>query len=126
MSIVTKDYGDFDRASNLDRPGIFRLNIDVGTEKYRALFGTHPVVPPPGKAVATGHDFAALDQTMPHPVYASMSWVCVLNPSDATFEEDVKPLLAAAYALAARRAHRGLPRETRGKGRPSPLEAFDA
>jgi hypothetical protein len=39
-----------------------------------------------------------------------MSWLCVLNPSEATFEE-VRPLLAEAYALAvnrrARRAARG-------------------
>jgi hypothetical protein len=100
-TIVTKDYGDFDRASNLDRPGVFRLNIGVGTEKYRALFGAHPTAPQMGEVVATGHDFAALDQIMPHPVYAPMSWVCVLNPSDATFEE-VKPLLADAYARVAR------------------------
>jgi hypothetical protein len=103
VTIVTKDYGDFDRASKLDRPGIFRLNIGVGTEKYRALFGPHPAAPPSGEAVATGHDFAALDRIMPHPVYAPMSWVCVLNPSDAMFEKDVKPLLAEAYALVVRR-----------------------
>ncbi len=28
-TIVTKDYGDFDNASNLDRRGIFRLNVGV-------------------------------------------------------------------------------------------------
>src|SRR5260370_37364418 len=33
-TIVTKDYGDFDNASNLDRPGIFRLNIGVSKESY--------------------------------------------------------------------------------------------
>jgi hypothetical protein len=30
------------------------------------------------------------------------SWVCVLNPSEATFEQ-VKPMLAEAYQLAAAR-----------------------
>jgi hypothetical protein len=32
----------------------------------------------------------------------SQSWVCVLNPSEATFEQ-VKPMLAEAYQLAAAR-----------------------
>src|SRR5262249_858284 len=92
-TIVTKDYSDFDRASNLNRPGVFRLNIGVTKDTYRALFG--PQLPPPGESgvVNTGHDFAALDQMLPHPVYAPQSWVCVLNPSDATFEA-MQPLLA--------------------------------
>ena len=101
-TIVTKDYGDFDCASQLNRPGVFRLNIGVGKETYRSLFGPQPSSPPAGSAVATGHDFAALDQLLPHPVYASMSWVCVLNPSAATFEA-VRPLLAEAYLLAVSR-----------------------
>lgn len=32
-TIVTKDYGEFDNASNLDRPGVFRLNIGVCKER---------------------------------------------------------------------------------------------
>ncbi len=101
-TIVTKDYGDFDRASNLNRPGVFRLNIGVSSDTYRSLFGPQP--PPPGAAgvVDTGHDFAALDRLMPHPVYAPQSWVCVLNPSAETFES-VRPLLAEAYDRAVRR-----------------------
>jgi hypothetical protein len=38
-TIVTKDYGDFDRASNLNRPGVFRLNIGLSNDTYRARFG---------------------------------------------------------------------------------------
>ncbi len=37
---------------------------------------------------------------MPHPVYGRMYWVCVLNPSKATFAKEVQGLLAEAYALA--------------------------
>jgi hypothetical protein len=91
-TIVTKDYGDFDRASNLDRPGVFRLNIGVSRETFRARFG----------AVNTGLDFSVLDQLIPHPVYAPQSWVSVLNPSDETFEA-IQPLLAEAYDLAVQR-----------------------
>jgi hypothetical protein len=68
VTIVTKDYGDFDRASNLNRPGVFRLNINVSKETYRSLFGPQPCAPGPSGVVDTGHDFTALDQLMPHPV----------------------------------------------------------
>jgi Family of unknown function (DUF6194) len=95
-TIVTKDYGDFDRASNLDRPGVFRLNVGVSKGTFRALFG------PPAGVTDAQYDFAALDQLMPHPVYAPQSWVSVLNPSEATFET-IKPLLAEAYDSVVRR-----------------------
>jgi len=63
------------------------------------LFG-HP--PSEDATRAAGYDFAALDRLMPHPVYASQSWACALNPSAETFET-VKPLLAEAYSI--QRAH---------------------
>ncbi|HEX5504897.1 MAG TPA: DUF6194 family protein, partial [Thermomicrobiales bacterium] len=101
-TIVTKDYGDFDRASNLDRPGVFRLNVGVGRETFRSLFGSPPSPSGGAGAAETGHDFTALDRLLPHPVYAPQSWVCVLNPSDETFQT-VRPLLAEAYDQAVNR-----------------------
>jgi len=98
-TIVVKDYGDFDNASNLNRPGVFRLNIGVSRDTFRALFG-HP--PSEDRTKSTDYDFAALDRLMPHPAYARQSWVCVLNPSPETFEA-VKPLLAEAYSRVAAR-----------------------
>ena len=55
----------------------------------------------PGTAGAreTDYDFTLLDQVLPHPVYGKLYWVCVLNPSDTTFEA-MRPLLAEAYELA--------------------------
>jgi hypothetical protein len=99
---LVADHGrcSFDNASQLNRPHVFRLNIGVSRDTFRALFD-----PPPGAArdtSANSHDFAALDRLMPHPVYAPQSWVCVLNPGPETFEA-VKPLLAEAYARAAAR-----------------------
>jgi hypothetical protein len=93
-TIVTKDYGDFDNASKLDRPGVFRLNIGVSNETYASLVGA-----------GAEHDYTTLDQLMPHPVYGRNHWVCVLNPSEATFET-LKPLLQEAYDRAVQRYRR--------------------
>ena len=87
-TIVTKD-NEFDSASKLNRPGLFRLNVGVGKESFRALFGEQPPI---------DIDYTAIDRLMPHPVYAKMYWVSVINPSAATFET-VKPLLAEARNL---------------------------
>jgi hypothetical protein len=93
-TLVTSD--EYDQFSDLNRPGVFRLNVGVKKQTFQSLF-----------ASAGEHDFAALDKIMPHPVYGKMYWVCVLNPSEATFEK-VKPLLAEAYeASAGRHARSG-------------------
>lgn len=92
----------YDQVSQLNRPAVFRLNIGVSPATYRGLFGKPPATSGEGGVVDTGHNFTALDQIMPHPVYASMSWVCVLNPSEETFKT-VQPLLKEAYEMAVRR-----------------------
>jgi hypothetical protein len=106
-TIVTKDYGEFDNTSHLDRPDVYRLNIGVSRDTFRALFGYAPGEEKPESAVS---DFAALDKVTPHPVYAPQSFVCVLNPGPETFEA-VKPLLAEAYEIVATRHAR---RQTTG------------
>ena len=93
-TIATADY-EYDRVSNLDRPGVFRLNIGVSKQTFQALFGT-------GKVDVSAYDFTALDKIMPHPEYAAQNFVCVLSPSDLTLER-VRALLAEAYELAVRR-----------------------
>ncbi len=102
-TVMTADR--YDQYSRLDREGVYRLNIGVSPPTYRARFGPEPF---PTDAAEGGHDFAALDTIMPHPVYSSMFWLCVLNPGEATFAE-VQPLLEEARRVAlerARRAHR--------------------
>ena len=94
-TIVTKDYGDFDNLSDLDRPGVFRLNIGVSRDTFRRLFPISDAV----------YDYTALDTLLPHPVYAPQSWVSVLNPSDATFQSIV-PLLTEAHENAVKRLQR--------------------
>src|SRR5262249_3023969 len=94
-TIVAKDYGDFDKLSRLDRPDVFRLNIGVSRDTFRALFGH---LPSELRTKGAEYDYAALDHLMPHPAYGRKAWVCVLNPSLETFEA-VKPLLAEAYSI---------------------------
>ncbi len=102
VTLVTSDIND--QFSDLNRPSVFRLNIGVSKKTYRSLFGA-------GGGDDSAYDFTALDQLMPHPVYGRMYWVCVLNPSDATFQEVVRPLLVEAFDMTvgrfARRAARG-------------------
>ncbi len=86
----------YDAYSELDRPGVFRLSIGTGKATYRAMF---PVEKIPTEA---GYDFTALDVLMPHPAYGRVYWVCVLNPSEATFDR-LRPMLAEAYEIAVRK-----------------------
>lgn len=92
-TLMTNDIND--QFSDLNRPSVYRLNIGVSKQTYRALFGAPPARD--GAAEDGGHDFTALDQVMPHPVYGRQYWVCVLNPSATTFQDAVQPLLAEAY-----------------------------
>jgi hypothetical protein len=104
MPFATMAFEDseYERVSNLNREGVYRLNIGVGNDTYRAMFGKQPAPPGESGVVNTGHDFAALNVLMPHPVYSPQSWICVLSPTGETFER-VKPLLKEAYERAVRR-----------------------
>jgi len=86
---------DYDRISNLDRPGVFRLNLGVSKQTFQSLFGAEEVN-------VKDYDFTTLDVIMPHPEYAQYHFICVLSPSEETFEK-IRSLLAEAYEIAARR-----------------------
>ncbi|GHO81640.1 hypothetical protein KSD_94110 [Ktedonobacter sp. SOSP1-85] len=103
VTLVTSDIND--QFSNLNRPSVFRLNIGISKQTFRSLFGEPSYPSGRDSAAISGenssdYDFTALDQIMPHPVYGRMLWVCVLNPSEETFETKVRQLLAEAYDLA--------------------------
>jgi hypothetical protein len=89
-TLVTKD-SDADSASNLNRPGVFRLDIRTGEQTFHALFGEQE---------QAGIDYTALDRLMPHPTETNTHWVSVINPSAKTFEA-VEPLLVEARNLLA-------------------------
>lgn len=79
--------GENDKASHLNREGIYRLSIGISQASYESLFGARPARPSKGCIVDTGHDFTQADCLMPHPIYGWMSWVQILNPSEAKFAE---------------------------------------
>lgn len=97
-TIKEKD-GDNDRGSNLNRDGIWRLNIGVQKTTYVSMFGATPQRPGKGATIEGPWDFAQSDMIMPHPVYAWMGWVAVLSPTEATWQDCI-PLIADAHERA--------------------------
>ena len=87
-TVVTSDA--FDDASNLSRPDAFRLNIGLSRDTFQRLVGDQEEP-----------DYTALNQLMPHPIYAKQLYVSILNPSAETFDEVIKPLLEEAHARTA-------------------------
>ena len=96
-TIVWTDEHDMGNPSNLAREGVYRLNIGLERETFQKLVGS-----------VTDPDYAAFDRLMPHPVYAKQRWVGILNPSHATVNNLVMPLLTEAHdRLAAQREPQG-------------------
>ncbi|MFE1836313.1 DUF6194 family protein [Streptomyces sviceus] len=91
-TIVTKDYPD-DTASDLDPPGRWRVNVQVGRTALPHLLGER-------------HDPATADVLLPHPVYGSLGWICVVNPGERTTGTVVRLLREAHEAARARAARR--------------------
>lgn len=98
LTVKEKD-GDNDKGSNLNRENVYRVNLGIQKKTFIELFGAIPKRPPAGGVVDMDYNFAALDEILPHPVYAWMAWICVLNPSEQTFEE-LKPYIQEAYEYA--------------------------
>jgi hypothetical protein len=85
-TIVTTDEHDEGAPSRLSRAGVFRLNVGVSRPTFERLVGS-----------MTDPDYAALDTILPHPVYAKQLWISILNPTEATFDKVVMPLLTEAH-----------------------------
>ncbi len=94
-TVVTSDYPGFDTSSRLDRPGVFRVNLAVGREALADAVG-------PAGEEAGEHDPAALDEWLPHPVYATQGWISILCPSRRS-EQRLRDLVMLAHGRAAGR-----------------------
>jgi hypothetical protein len=101
-TIVTKNYTGFDEASNLDRPGVFRLNIAVGRAAFTNLLGFSPNR---HAEHAAEFDYTQIDVLLPHPIYAAQGWVSILNPGERMLAT-AQALIADARDLAAHRHER--------------------
>jgi hypothetical protein len=99
---IKQHNGENDKASNLDREDVFRVAIGLTPKTYVRLFGRKPTRPDKGGIVAMEHDFTELNELMPHPIYAWMSWVQILSPSQDKFEE-VFPLIEEAHQEAVKK-----------------------
>lgn len=87
-----------DKASNLDRDEIFRVSFGVSRDSYEALFGPKPLRPIKGGVVETGHDFTQTNLLMPHPIYAWMNWLQILNPATEKWHS-IQHLIDESYEL---------------------------
>ncbi|MEK8109606.1 DUF6194 family protein [Micromonospora sp. M12] len=101
-TIVEHDVPGFDEAAQLDRPGVFRLNLDLGRAEFERLFGF-----PPGEFEdhRNGFDFARLDTLVPHPGYALYGFASIVMPGPQLLPE-VDRLLAIAHGRAVNRHQR--------------------
>ncbi|GAB7191850.1 DUF6194 family protein [Kineococcus sp. NUM-3379] len=98
-TVVTKDYPG-EPACGLDAPGIYRVNVHAGAEAFAAHCGHGPREAPPA-----GTDPCRRDVVLPHPAYARLGWVCVVNPAERSAAA-TRDLLATAHRLA-RLRHEG-------------------
>ena len=85
-TVVWTDAFDVGNPSDLARTGVYRLNIGLARDSYQRVVGS-----------VREPDFRAMDQLMPHPVYAKQHWVAILNPSHDRLRETVMGLVAEAH-----------------------------
>ena len=101
-TIVEHDVPGFDEASRLDRPGVFRLNLDLGRAEFESLFG---FTPKDFEHHRHEFDFARLGTVVPHPGYALYGFVSIVMPGPQMLPE-IDRLLAIAHARAVDRRER--------------------
>jgi hypothetical protein len=107
-TIVIRDLREFDEDSNLDRPSVFRLNVDLGRDEFQRQFGY-----PPTKFAdhRPGIDFTQLDMLMPHPMYGRQAWASIINPDSR--RQDIGRLIGQAHGRAQQREDRRQHRKDR-------------
>ena len=99
FATIKQKNGDNDKASALDREGVYRLNFGISENSFLKLFSVKPARPAKGQIIEGNYDFIALNRITPHPVYGWMKWVSILNP-DAKKFESLKPMIEESYKLA--------------------------
>lgn len=106
-----KQDGSNDFASKLDRDiTTYRMNFKITKTSFLNRFDEPTLPKRPNKGEITvlesgkAYDPAVVDTLIPHPVYAWMSWVSIINPSQASIVEfNESGLIDQAYADAVKR-----------------------
>ncbi|MET8231844.1 DUF6194 family protein [Micromonospora sp. NPDC005298] len=101
-TIVEHDVPGFDEAGQLDRPGVFRLNLDLGRVEFERAFG---FAPKEFEEHPDDFDHARLDTLTPHPGYALHGFAGIVMPGPQMLPE-IDRLLAIAYGRAVDRHER--------------------
>ena len=87
---------EYDKMSNLDREGVFRVNIGVSRETFKNLISYSD---------SEDIDYSLLNVFLPHPDYARQNFVCILSPVGDNVEE-TKRLIVEAHSIAETRFQR--------------------
>ena len=99
-TLVTGDR--YDAASRLERDlATYRVNLGLSRPRYEESLGPAPRQPAGYDVIDTGFDYTTTDTLMPHPFYAPLHWVCVVNPGART-TATLAALLHDAHDLAKR------------------------
>lgn len=93
---------EFDTVSNLNREGVFRVNIGVSKTTFESLLADAP---------SENIDYSALNVFLPHPHYAKQNFVSILNPSEEN-ANITRQLIVEAHGIAAARLERRSPRQS--------------
>jgi hypothetical protein len=77
-TIVEHDVPGYDEASQLDRPGAYRFNVELGRRQFERELG----YPPSQVAEHESEiDFSRQDVVLPHPIYGRQGWACIVAPT---------------------------------------------
>ena len=90
--------GANDKASMLNRDGVYRLNFGISKQTFLSFFNVIPKRPGKSDVIEGVYDFIQVDQLTPHPVYGWMAWVSISNPSMNSFEK-IKGLIDESYKI---------------------------
>lgn len=93
---TTDSDNEYDDVSNLDREGVYRLNIGVSKETFNDLVSDQ---------LDGDVDYAMLNVFLPHPHYSRQHFVCILNPAGDNVEK-TKQLINEAHSIADKRLQR--------------------
>ena len=96
FATIASNDNEYDNKSNLDREGVYRVNIGVSKETFDRLVGDISVA---------DCDFSQLNAFLPHPDYAKQHFLCILAPTGDQLRR-TQALLEEAHAIALRRQER--------------------